>query len=159
MTRNQDLEDSIMKTMCCDERTAGTTTYASRACFTPRTDIAEFDDHFSIEVELPGVASDQVDLQVDGDTLTLTARRGVTETQEKAEGGEAPQEAAAAQQAQGVRPVRQLVRERRRGTYVRTFHLGTLVERTGIEGKLTDGILTIRLPKAVNALPRKITVA
>jgi len=159
MASNQDLEDSIMKTMCCDERTAGTTNYTSRACFTPRTDIAEFDDHFSIEVELPGVAADQVDLQVDGDTLTLTARRGGKETPEKTEGGESAQDAQNAHAVHSARPVRQLVRERRLGTYVRTFHLGTLVERTGIQGKLTDGVLTIRLPKAVSALPRKITVA
>jgi HSP20 family protein len=126
-----------MKTMCCDERAIETGTQASGPCLYPRTDIAEFDDHFSIEVELPGVATDQVDLQITEDTLRLTAKRGGQEATETP---------------------RHLVRERRNGTYVRTFHLGTLVNREGIEGNLKDGVLRIRLPKAVAALPRKIAV-
>jgi HSP20 family protein len=126
-----------MKTMCCDDRAIEAGTRSSEPCFYPKTDIAEFDDHFSIEVELPGVAADQVDLQVKDDTLRLTAKRGGPEPAEM---------------------TNQVVRERRRGTYVRTFHLGTLVEREGIQGNLKDGVLTIRLPKAVDALPRKITV-
>ncbi len=128
-----------MKTMCCDTQATEAGTQTSGHCFYPKTDIAEFDDHFSIEVELPGVTADQVDLQVEDDILRLTAKRGApeTETEEK---------------------TNHLVRERRRGTYVRTFHLGTLVERDGIQGNLKDGVLTIHLAKAVNALPRKITI-
>jgi len=126
-----------MKTMCCDDRALEARTETSGPCFYPKTDIAEYDDHFSIEVELPGVAADQVDLQVEDDTLRLTAKRGAGESEEKSS---------------------HLVRERRRGTYVRTFHLGTLIEREGIQGNLKDGVLTIRLPKSVAALPRKITV-
>ncbi len=111
-----------MNTMCCDERTtdAGTRTI-SGPCYYPRTDIAESDEAFAIEVELPGVAADQVDLQVEDEVLRLSAKH-------------------------------------KRGTYVRTFHLGTLVNREGIEANLKDGVLTIRLPKAAGALPRKITI-
>ena len=73
-----------MKTMCCDDRVSEARTVQGEHRFYPKTDIAEFDDHFSIEVELPGVAADQVDLQVEDDTLRLTARRGVPEADEKA---------------------------------------------------------------------------
>jgi HSP20 family protein len=128
-----------MKTMCCDTQATEAGTHTSGRCFYPKTDIAEFDDHFSIEVELPGVTADQVDLQVEDDILRLTAKRGAPEAETEA-------------------TTNHLVRERRRGTYVRTFHLGTLVERDGIQGNLKDGVLTIRLAKAVNALPRKIAI-
>ena len=102
--------------------------------FAPRTDIKELDDHFTIEVELPGVSSDHVDLQVEGDELRLTATRNG-----KTEGA-------------------YLTRERAAGIYTRVFRLGETVDLEGIRGEMTDGILRIRLPKAARALPRKITI-
>lgn len=100
----------------------------------PRTDIKELDDHFAIEVELPGVSSDHVDLQVEGDELRLTATRNG-----KSDGA-------------------YLARERAAGTYTRVFRLGETVDLEGIRGTMADGILTIHLPKAARVLPRKITI-
>ena len=126
-----------MKTMCCDDQVSEARMVQGEPRFYPRADIAEFDDHFSIEVELPGVAPDQIDLQVEDETLRLVARRGGADAAEQTS---------------------YLVRERRPWTFVRTFHLGAHVDRTAIEGQLTDGILKIRLPKLAGALPRRITI-
>jgi len=101
----------------------------------PRADIHEHEDHIAITLDLPGVPADQVDLQVEGDELRLTAKRSNGTTQ-----GD------------------YLVRERLDGTYCRVFRLGNLVDRDGIEGKATNGVLQIRIPKSVEALPRKIAV-
>ena len=105
----------------------------------PRTDIRESEDHFSIEVDLPGVAPKDVDLQVEGDDLRVTATRGDA-------GGTEGQDRM------------YLVRERRNGTYARVFHLGALVDRESIEGKLSDGVLRIRVSKHKNAMPRRIAI-
>jgi HSP20 family protein len=100
----------------------------------PRTDIREMDDHFAIEVELPGVSSDQVDLQVEDDELRLTATRD------------------------GKTDGAYLSRERLTGTYTRVFRLGQMVDSEGVRGEMADGVLRIRLPKTARALPRKIAI-
>jgi len=100
----------------------------------PRTDIKEMEDHFAIEVELPGVASDHVDLQVEDDELRLTATRNG-----KSEGS-------------------YLAQERLGRTFTRVFRLGDMVDAGNIEGRMSDGILTIRIPKTARALPRKIAI-
>jgi HSP20 family protein len=101
----------------------------------PRTDIREMDDHFAIEVELPGVASEHVDLQVEDGELRLTATRNG-----KSEGA-------------------YLARERMSGTFTRVFKLGDMVDSDNIQGQMNDGILTIKVAKAARALPRKIAIA
>ena len=101
----------------------------------PRTDIREAEDHFSIEVDLPGVAAKDVDLQVEEDALRITATRG-----------DVPADRT------------YLVRERRNGTYSRVFHLGSMVDRESIEGKLVDGVLLVRIQKRASAMPRRIAI-
>ena len=102
----------------------------------PRVDIRELDDHVVVEVELPGVAADKVDLQVEDDELRLTA----------------PKPSADGHAGSYV------VRERGHGTYSRVFRLGEQVSRDAISGEMTDGVLRIRVPKQANALPRKISI-
>jgi HSP20 family protein len=102
----------------------------------PRVDIRELDDHVVVEVELPGVAADKVDLQVEDDELRLTA----TKARPEANGGS------------------HVVRERRYGTYSRSFRLGEQIDRDAISGEMSDGVLRIRVAKKPNALPRKISV-
>jgi HSP20 family protein len=105
----------------------------------PRTDIREVEDHFEVEVELPGVAPTDVDIQVEGDELRVTAARtdrsesGTTRTY--------------------------VVRERVSGVYSRLFRLGTQVDRDTIEARMTEGVLRIRLLKHASVLPRRITVS
>jgi HSP20 family molecular chaperone IbpA len=102
----------------------------------PRVDIRELDDHVVVEVELPGVATDKVDLQVEDDELRLTAPK-----------------ASASNEAGSY-----LVRERRHGTYSRIFRLGEQVDQDAISGDMSDGVLRIRVPKQANALPRKVSI-
>lgn len=104
----------------------------------PRTDIAEYGDRYEIEMELPGVTPDRVDLQIEDDELRVAAERTAPPAEENGQ--------------------RILVRERRAGTFVRVFTLGNAIDRERIEGKMTDGVLRIRLPKSAAALPRKIQI-
>ena len=102
----------------------------------PRVDTRELDDHVVVELELPGVAADKVDLQVEDDELRLTAQKPRLN-------GDAGS---------------YVVKERRYGTYSRVFRLGEHVDRDAIGAEMTDGVLRIRVPKQATALPRKISI-
>ncbi len=104
----------------------------------PRTDIAEYGDRFEITMELPGVAVEKVGLQIENDELRISAERETAATSDNGH--------------------QILVRERRRGTFARTFQLGPAIDRDRIEGQMADGVLRIRLPKSAAVLPRKIQV-
>ncbi|MDM7916470.1 MAG: Hsp20/alpha crystallin family protein, partial [Candidatus Eisenbacteria bacterium] len=86
----------------------------------PRTDITEHDDHFALAIEIPGVAMQDVDLQVEGNELRVTAARKA--------GEEKPT---------------YLLRERRPVTFCRAFTLGEMVDRDRIEAKLENGVLPV----------------
>lgn len=101
----------------------------------PRIDIQEFDDHFTITMELPGIPSEDVELEVEKNHLRVSAQR-----KRLNEDG------------------RTIHGERRYGTFSRLFHLGEALDREAIRATTADGVLTIHLPKSPQALPRKIEV-
>jgi HSP20 family protein len=90
-----------------------------------------------ITAEVPGVKSDDIDISVIGDTLTLTGMRR-------------PDDA-----AEQVRYHRQ---ERGYGKFTRTLQLPFPVDVDGVEATFKNGVLTINLPRAEEDKPRKINV-
>lgn len=104
---------------------------------TPRTDILESDREFLLRMDLPGVAREDVAIELDGETLTIKADLAQDE-------------------AEGYRYVR-----RERGgslRFERSFELGRRIDRDGIGAALTDGVLTVSLPKNEQAVARKIEI-
>jgi HSP20 family protein len=96
----------------------------------------ESDDAFLLEMEVPGVTRDQIDLTVaDGE---LTARVEVPEVQ-----------------CEGVTFHR---RERPVGPLTRVVRLPGDVDIDKVEAELRHGVLTVRLPKTAAAKPRRIPV-
>ncbi len=89
-----------------------------------------------VHIDLPGVSADAVDISVERNVLTVTAERTY------------PTE-------EGDRPY---LRERRQGTFRRQVHLGDNLDVDNIEADYGDGVLTLRIPVAEKAKPRKITV-
>ena len=104
--------------------------------FMPVTDIFETDQALILTLELPGVAKDRVEVRVENDVLTIEARIDF-----------APYET--------LRPV---YTEYNIGNYTRTFQLSSKIEQDGISAALKDGVMTLILPKAEKAKPRKIKV-
>ena len=104
---------------------------------TPALDVHETDDHLVVTAALPGVKPDDVEITMVGQTLTL---RG---------------EFKAGDEVQGER---YLYRERRYGTFNRTLQLPVRVEGDKAEATFTDGILTLRIPKAEEVKPRQIRI-
>ena len=92
---------------------------------------------FVANIDLPGVDPDAIDIDIEENTLTVRAERKATVTSEDTEW---------------------LTRERSTGTYARQLSLGNGVALDQIEANYNDGVLTITLPIAEQAKPRKVTV-
>jgi len=105
--------------------------------WTPRVDVFEKGDNLVIRAEMPGVEKDDVDVRIEGNTVTL---RG-----ERKRDAELREETA-------------YRRERIYGAFVRSFRLPKTVDAGGIAASYRDGVLEITLPKAEESKPKKIDV-
>ena len=103
----------------------------------PRLDIAETETGFEVHVDLPGLRSEDVDIELSEDTLTITGHR---ETAGDEEGKNYHR------------------RERYSGQFRRSVQLPTLVDRDGIEATFENGVLRVALPKSEKVLPTKIEI-
>ena len=92
-------------------------------------------DTIVIELDLPGITPDSLDVNVEHDALTVRAERV-----EPADSRE------------------WLVSERPRGAYTRQLSLGTRLDVDKITADYTDGVLRLTVPVAETAKPRKIAV-
>jgi HSP20 family protein len=90
-----------------------------------------------VHVDLPGVTSDSLDINVERNVLTISAERDW-----------AP-----------VEGDRMYLNERARGSFRRQVNLGEGLDAEGIEADLSDGVLTLRIPVAERAKPRKISIS
>ncbi|HWA08689.1 MAG TPA: Hsp20/alpha crystallin family protein [Opitutaceae bacterium] len=101
-------------------------------------DVREDKDNLQVTAELPGVAREDVNLEIADDVLSLTATRKVAGVQAQAEAG-----APAAEQTVA---------------FARSFSLPYAVQADKVTAELKDGVLRLTLPKAEALKPRKIEV-
>lgn len=99
-------------------------------------DLYRAGDHYVLHVDLPGADPGSVDVNVEDRTLTIRAER-------TARTGE---------------DVQWLARERTTGTYVRQLTLGRGVALDQVEASYVDGVLTLTIPVAEEAKPRRIEI-
>jgi HSP20 family protein len=99
------------------------------------TDLFRSGDHYVLLCDLPGVDPGSIDIGVDGRVLTIRAER--TRRDEGAEW---------------------LTRERPSGTFARQLTLGSGLDLDRIEASYNDGVLSVLLPVADEAKPRRIQV-
>ena len=105
--------------------------------FVPPTDIFETDQALTLVMEMPGVDKGGVDVSVENDVLTISARIEFSKYE-------------------GLQPI---YTEYNIGNYSRSFELSSKVEQDGIKAELKDGVMTLVLPKAEKAKARRITVS
>jgi HSP20 family protein len=111
---------------------------ATAGVWLPPVDILESKDAYLIRAELPGMKKEDVTLEVNDGTLTLSGER-------KAES-----------LSNGVEVHRT---ERVNGKFSRSFYLPQTVKQDGIKATYRDGILEIHVPKAEEAKPRQIAIS
>lgn len=107
---------------------------------TPRfmpMDLYKVDDHYVLTADLPGVDPGSVDVSVDNGTLTLTAHRS----------------------SRSEESVEWLSSERFYGSYRRQLTLGDNIDTAGISADYANGMLTVTIPVAERAKPRRIEIA
>lgn len=106
------------------------------ATWAPALDATETEHGWNVTVDLPGVGSESVDVTFDRNTLTVRGSRQRVE-------------------AEGTRAG---IRERAMGTFERSLRFPQHVDSEKISAGFKDGVLTITVPKAESAKPRKIVV-
>jgi HSP20 family protein len=105
--------------------------------WTPLVDVYEDSETITLKVELPEVDANDVDIQIEGNALTLRGER-------KLEGAE---------KREGYHRI-----ERNYGSFGRTFTLPSTVEVGDITAQSRDGVLRISLPKKAETKSRQIKV-
>lgn len=93
-------------------------------------------DRFVIEFDLPGVRAESIDLDVERNVVTVRAERPVPEEERE-----------------------MLASERMRGVFSRQLVLGDNLDTERIQASYDSGVLTLHIPVAEQAKPRKISVS
>ena len=104
--------------------------------YVPQTDVYETEDALTVVMEMPGVAREAVEIELKDDVLRIQARIDPAKYE-------------------GMEPV---YTEYSVGHWTRSFALSDRVDREKIGAQLEDGVLTLTLPKAAEARPRRIEV-
>lgn len=112
-------------------------TPATAAGWSPLVDIFEDSEGITLKVELPEVDANDVDIQIEGNALTLRGERKLENVDKQ----------------QGYHRV-----ERSYGAFSRRFTLPTTVETGNVTARSRDGVLRIFLPKKAETKPRQIKV-
>ena len=104
--------------------------------YVPAADIFETDDALTLLLEMPGVAKDSIDVQVENDVLRVEGKIDCS----------------------AYKDADPVYTEYNIGHYARGFTLSGKIDRGAISARLEDGVLTLTLPKVKEAMPRRISV-
>lgn len=103
----------------------------------PPVDLWEENDKLVLEMELPGLKKDDVEISLENNVLTIKGERKFEKEEKK----------------ENFHKI-----ERSYGKFSRSFSLPTTVKPDGIDASLKDGILIVSLPFAEEAKPKKISI-
>ena len=95
------------------------------------------DETFVLEFDIPGVDSDSIDLDIERNVLTVTAER----------------------QSRTREDVEVIAEERATGKFRRQVMLSDNLDPDAAQAQYTNGVLTVRIPVAEKAKPRKIEIS
>jgi HSP20 family protein len=104
-------------------------------------DVRENADHIYVEAELPGFKKDEIDINLENQTLTISAEHKESKEEKPSDKAD------------------WLLRERRYSHFQRSFTLPPTVDPASVQAKLNDGILTVTLQKREESKPHRIAVS
>lgn len=102
----------------------------------PAASVVEAIDGYTLEVEMPGVNKEGVEISVENNELTIVGRRSLPAVEGTL-----------------------IHRESRPENYRRTFELDPSIDANKVSAKIDQGVVTLTLPRAEHVKPRKITVS
>jgi HSP20 family protein len=102
----------------------------------PSASVVEAADGYTLEVEMPGVNKEGLEISVENNELTIVGRRSLPALEGAL-----------------------IHRESRPENYRRTFELDPSIDANKISAKIDQGVVSLTLPKAEHVRPRKITVS
>lgn len=104
--------------------------------YVPVADIYETEDLYSLKLEIPGAPKENLDISIENNELTISAKSAIEEkADEKCRYSEFSSM-----------------------DYKRSFRIGNDIDRSNVEAKLENGVLTLLLHKHETVKPRKITI-
>ena len=111
--------------------------YGKNAAREMKTDVHEHEDHFEVDIDLPGFKKDEITLSLEKGYLTVTAAKGLDKDQTTKKG----------------KVIRQ---ERYAGSLQRSFYVGEALTDQDITARFENGVLSLNIPKKdARKLPEK----
>ena len=109
---------------------------ATEQFIAPAATVLENADGYTLEIEMPGVSKENLEMWVENNELTILGRRSISTVEGTL-----------------------LHRESRSENFRRRFELDPSIDAEKISAKIEQGVVSLTLPKAEQVKPRKITVA
>ena len=114
--------------------------YGKNAPREMRTDVHEYEDHFTVDIDLPGFKKEDISLELENGYLTVRAAKGMDKDEKDNKG----------------RIIRQ---ERYAGAMQRSFYVGNALTEEDITARYENGVLQLNVPKMeARKLPEKKTI-
>jgi HSP20 family protein len=124
-----------MNTLVCENRSTNGERQTEQFVAPPAT-VLENSDGYTLEVEMPGVSKEGLEMWVENNELTILGRRTIPSVEGTL-----------------------VHRESRGENFRRSFEIDPSIEAAKISAKIDQGVVTLTLPKAEQVKPRKIAVA
>ncbi|MFQ5900434.1 MAG: Hsp20/alpha crystallin family protein [Thermodesulfobacteriota bacterium] len=109
----------------------------TRGTWSPAVDIYETDENIILKAELPGIARDDVDLEVKDNIMLLKGERKFNKD---------------------IKEENYHRMERSYGGFYRSFTLPNIIDKQGVRAKFSNGVLEVILPKDKKTSPKHIKV-
>jgi HSP20 family protein len=129
--------DRLFDSFFRDSLSTGDRPWGGSSAWGPPLDVEETDKEIMVKAEIPGMKAEDLELSIRGDALVISGEK--KESQERRDKGYAYQ-------------------ERRFGSFRREVPLPAAVDPDDVNAEYKDGVLTVRLQKSQEALPKKIQV-
>ena len=125
-----------MNTLVRENRSSNGDRQATEQFIAPAATVLENEDGYTLEVEMPGVSKEKLEMWVENNELTILGRRSTPSVEGTA-----------------------IHRESRSENFRRSFELDPSIDANKISAKIEQGVVTLTLPKAEQVKSRKIAVA
>lgn len=125
-----------MNTLVRENRSSNGDRQVSEQFIAPAATVLENADGYTLEVEMPGVSKENLEMWVENNELTILGRRSMPSVEGTL-----------------------IHRESRSENFKRSFELDPSIDAGKISAKIEQGVVTLTLPKAEQVKPRKIAVA